>query len=390
MGRREFVKTLGICSVAVGAAVLGRASLAEEKPASDKPETNLADFLKTPRTKTSLPGPLPGRVVKLIDRRCLKEKEDEVVGEVVAEMFARGMTALTGKDMAESFKMFFTPDDVIGLKVNPVGPLINTKPELVAAVIDWLASNGVPKRNIIIWDRFDYMLAEAGFTAERFPGVEIVGLQTMDVEGNRWRDKDGKHLSEDNFDKQVFYYVKGVEGKNVPGYPNDEFYLNQHVFNGEYSYFGKLLTQRLTKIINLAAYKNSGHSVSMACKNIGYGAICNCGRLHVPLGMEVCTDVLAAPVIRDKLVLNITDGIRGQYDRGPGFNYQFVYPNHTLYFATDPIALDAFCHAELFIKRQAMGIQENDHPSYTSYLRRAAELGLGVADIDKIKLVVKS
>jgi len=28
-------------------------------------------------------------------------------------------------------------------------------------------------------------------------------------------------------------------------------YLNQHVFNGKHSYFGKLLTKKLTKIVNL-------------------------------------------------------------------------------------------------------------------------------------------
>jgi hypothetical protein len=176
-------------------------------------------------------------------------------------------------------------------------------------------------------------------------------------------------------------------GKNVPGYPNDEFYLNQHVFNGEYSYFGKLLTQKLTKIINLPAYKNAGHGISMACKNLGYGSICNSGRLHAPLGLKVGTEVLAAPAIRDKLVLNITDGIRGQYEGGPAMNAQFVYPNCSLYFATDPFALDMICHRELVAKRKEMGIEVNEHPSFTDYLRDAEKLGLGVADVKKIKVI---
>ncbi len=117
----------------------------------------------------------------------------------------------------------------------------------------------MPKQNIIIWDRFDYMLKDAGFTSVRFPGVGIEGLQTMDENGNNWRDKNGKHLSVNNFDQEVFYFVKGIIGKNIRGYKDDEFYLNQHVFNGEYSYFGKLITRKLTKIINLAAYKNTGN-----------------------------------------------------------------------------------------------------------------------------------
>ncbi len=67
--------------------------------------------------------------------------------------------------------------------------------------------------------------------------------------------------------------TRGVVGEDVRGYKDDEFYLNQHVFNGEYSYFGKLLTQGVTKIINLAAYKNTGNGISMATKNLGYGSL---------------------------------------------------------------------------------------------------------------------
>jgi hypothetical protein len=372
--------------MAVGGVVLGVPTCADGKEPPPRVQTNLADFMKVPKTKHSLPGPFPGRVVKVIDKRCLRE--DAVDTKAVKEMLATGVTRLTGKSMADSFAMFFEKSDVIGLKVNPVGPpLINTRPQLVSAVIQWLADNGVPKRNIIIWDRFSYMLADAGFTAERFPGVGIEGLQTMDETGNKWRGAKGNHLSADNFDKQVYYFVKGFVGKNVPGYPNDEFYLNQHVFNGEYSYFGKLITRKLTKIINLPAYKNAGHGISMACKSLGYGSICNCGRLHAPLGLKVGTEVLAAPAIRDKLVLNITDGIRGQYDGGPGLNAQFVYPNYSLYFATDPFALDMTCHRELVAKRKEMGIQVNEHPSFTDYLRDAEKLGLGVANVGKIKVI---
>jgi len=290
--------------------------------------------------------------------------------------------------MKDSFELFFRKDDVVGLKVNPVGPpLIHTKPELAEAVIGWLEKFRMPRKNIIIWDRFDYMLADAGYTADRFPGVRIEGLQTMDEKGNSWRAKDGSHVSAANFDQKVFYYAKGIEGKSVRGYPSDEFYQNQHVFTGEYSYFGKLLTQTFTKIVNLAAYKNTGSGISMATKNLGYGSICNSGRLHNPLFFNVCTEVLAAPVIRDKLVLNVTDGIRGQYDGGPDKNAQFVYPNHSLYLATDPFALDMSCHRELIAKRKEMGTAVNENPRFTDYLHYAERLGLGIADERKIQVI---
>jgi hypothetical protein len=388
--RREFLKTLGVCSAAVtGGVILGHDDAFGQAAPKPPLETNLEDFMKVPRTRFSVPGPFPGKVVKIADPKSLVE--DKFDGKVVGEMVKKGITNLTGQDVKKSFGLFFDKKDVVGIKVNPVGPpLINTRPEVVDAVIKWLVDSGLPKENIIVWDRFDYMLRDAGFTPQRFPGVKIEGMQRMieDEKSTAWKDKDGNHVSINNFDKDVFLFVKGVVGRNVPNYPSDEFYLNQHVFNGEYSYFGKLVTQKLTKIINIAAYKDTGgNAISMATKNIGYGSLCNVGRLHAPLGLKTNTMVIACPVIRDKMVLNITDGLRGQYEGGPDKNAQFVYPNHSLYFATDPFALDMFCHNELKEKRRAMGRPINDNPRFTEYLRYAEELKLGVVDTAKMKVV---
>jgi hypothetical protein len=390
VNRRRFLKSAGVCSVAAGGAVLGVApSWGQEddrRPVDDtapKVVTNIQDFMEVPRADGAIPGPFPGRVVQVTDPACLKD--DEVNADVVRTMVDRGITRLTGQDPAASVKMLFAPDDVIGLKVNPVGPpLINTRHELVDAVIRWLVDGGIAKRNIVIWDRFDTMLGEAGYTAENFPGVRFAAMQTMHEEGDSWRDPNGRHVSEDDFDRDAYYFAKGIVGKNVQGYKDDEFYLNQHVFNGEYSYFGKLVTKELTKIINLPVYKNTGNGISMATKNLGYGVLCNTGRLHAPLFFNVCTEVLAAPWVRDKLALNITDGIRGQYEGGPGLNAQFVYPHHSLYFATDPFALDMSCHRQMVSKRREMGITVNEHPRYTEYLHYAQRLGLGVTDPEKI------
>ncbi len=386
--RREFVR-IGAASAVAGGIVLGVPAVpgAQERTPPPTPETNIGDFTKVPKGKHALPGPFPGKVVEVKDKRSFVDEKFD--GKVIGEMFERGIRTLTGKDMKASFDLFFQPTDVVGIKVNPVGPpLINTRPELADAVITWLVDNKVPRSNIVIWDRFDYMLKDAGFTPERFPGIRLEGLQTMDETGNTWKGPDGNHVSLNNFDKDVYYFAKGVVGKNVRGYKDDEFYLNQHVFNGEYSYFGKLLTQRLTKIVNLAAFKNTGHGISMATKNMGYGSLCNTGRLHAPLFFNVCTEVLAAPPVRDKLVLNVTDGLRAQYDGGPDKNAQFVYNNHSLYFATDPFALDMICHRQLLAKRKEMAITVNENPRFTEYLFYAERLGLGVATPERIQYVL--
>lgn len=389
--RRMILKGIGACSIFAGGLVLGVPPLygAEDEKKKDRnppspPETNIDDFMKVPKAECAIPGPFPGKVVEIENQNALKG--DEVDAAVVRDMVEAGITKLTGKGMKESFELLFTPDDVVGLKVNPVGPpLINTRVEVTDAVVRWLADSGLPKKNIIIWDRFDDSLSKAGYTKENFPGVGIETLQTLDVTGDSWRDEDGNHVSAGNFDKEAFYFAKGIYGKGVKQYKDDEFYLNQHVFNGEYSYFGKLITKKLTKIINLPAFKNTGAGISMALKNLGYAAVCNTGRLHYPLFFRVCTEVTAAPWIRDKLVLNITDALRGQYDGGPGLNAQFVYDKHTLYFATDPFALDMICHIDISNKRKEKKRAVSSDSRYTDYLHQGEKLGLGIADPEKIE-----
>jgi uncharacterized Fe-S center protein len=68
-------------------------------------------------------------------------------------------------------------------------------------------------------------------------------------------------------------------------------------------------------------------------------------------------------------------------------NAQFVYPHHSLYFATDPFALDMLCHQQMVAKRKEMSIQVNEHPRYTEYLRYGERLGLGIANPDAIEHV---
>jgi hypothetical protein len=207
VGRRDFLKAGG--ALGAGLVMAGRSLLAAQqtqgqqppvKPAGPppKPKTNIEDAIKVPRTKWSLPGPFPGRVVEVHDPAAMPD--GKVNADVVEAMFEKGIGELTGKSLKKSFGLFFTKKDVVGLKVNPVGPgLISTRLEVVDAVIDWLTSCGLPRKNIVIWDRFDYMLKDAGYTAERFPGIAIEGLQTMDeaaAEGktqdnSKWLNADG-------------------------------------------------------------------------------------------------------------------------------------------------------------------------------------------------------
>ncbi len=384
VNRRHFLKSGALAGAGL---VLGRPEAWAGDKTSERPATNIDEAMNVPRVPLSLPGTAPGRVVEVADDHIVKDSHIDKA--ILEQMFDKGMNGLTGVSLKEAFNKWFTARDVVGIKVNPVGPgIISTHLELVDVVIDWLVMQGLPKKNIIIWDRFDYMLTAAGFTTERFPGVGIQGLQTMDEEAyegkhddSRWLGPDGKHVSLANFDQDVYYWAD-IDG------PEDKGYLNQHVVNTRKSYFGKLVSRKLTRIINIPVFKNTGNGISMATKNLGYGAVCNTGRLHRPLFFDVCTEVLAFPAIRDKLVLNITDGLRGQYDGGPMPAAEFTYDYNRLFFATDPFALDMVCHHLLVQKRKEMEVKVNEHPRFTRYLNYAQELGLGVTDPEKIEHII--
>ena len=230
------------------------------------------------------------------------------------------------------------------------------------------------------------MLKDAGYTPERFPGIKIEGLQTMveklpegdNADHSAWLDKDGNHISAGNFDQDVYYWAD-VEG------PKDLPYLNQHVFNGKYSYFGKLVTQKLTKIINIPVFKNTGNGVSMATKNLGYGAICNTNRLHTPLFLMYalkCWRFSAGATSWFSTSSMACAAIRRRPHAGRPVRIRLQLP----FFATDPFAADSVGHKLMVQKRKEMGIKVNEHPRFTEYLRYAERLGLGVVDPAKVQV----
>ncbi len=384
--RRDVIRGLA-AGAASAPVVLGAPSRswAQEPPAEVR--TNLDQFTAVPRGPHAIPGPWPGRVVQVTDPACLTG--GAIDAPTVAAMLRTALESLAGMDPGELFGRLFTANDLVGIKVNPVGPpLIAVHTEVVDALIGWLTAGGLPRDHIVIWDRFDTMLAEAGFVPERFPGVRIEGLQTSGDDDRPAVDGQGNHVSAERFDPEFYYLAEGVPGRGVPGYDSDEAYLEQHVFAGDRSYFGKLVTRELTRIINVGPFKNTGNGVSMATKNLGYGVMCNTGRLHRPLFFRVNTEVLAAPPVRDKLVLNVLDAIYAQYEGGPMLSEAHVVEHHALYVATDPIALDTIGHGQMVAMRKARGVPVNEHPRYTSYLHDAEALGLGVADPARIEHVV--
>ncbi|MDT8324409.1 MAG: DUF362 domain-containing protein [Bacteroidota bacterium] len=375
--RRAFLKKAGIGTAAAvtlsssGARAAGGLRGDEEKTA-----TNIEDALAYPRTEWSMPGRYPGTVIETYDAAAVN---DGVIDAVrAAAMLEKSMRALTGiEDLAQAWSRFVQPGDRIGLKVNPVaGKLLSTSPALVTAVIAQLEAAGIPRRDIMIWDRREFQLHEAGFTPEAFPGIRIRGTECKDAEGG-FRDANGRLYSEDRIDRDWYYWADCEDSY-------DEETLPYMVNEGKHSYFSSIVTREIDKIINLPILKNAGSTVTLCMKNLAYGAVTNTGRLHKPLWAETCAQVPCFPPLRDKVVLNIVDGLVGCYHGGPGANPQFILPYHRLLVGSDPVAVDRIGLSIVEAMRIEKNVQEKPSPRARAFLDLAQHYQLGIADLNRI------
>ena len=394
VNRRNFLKLAGAGAAAMAAAPVAQAaqSAFTQTPETQaaqaaftqttqqqvKPATNIADALKVPRNGLSMPGLFPGRVAVVKNTKSVID--NAIIEQEAYDMIARSMLELTGeKKLKKAWRRFVSPGERIGLKINPVaGKMLSTSHEVVRSVIRQLEESGIDRGQITIWDRREFELTDAGFTAENYPGIRITGTEQMDKDG-LYYGKDGKLYGEHMIDKEWFYWAD-VEGEY------DEYTIPYMVNGGKYSYFTRIITKDLDKIINIPILKNAGATVTLALKNLAYGSVSNTGRLHAQLWNETCAEVCAFAPLRDKVVLNIVDGLKGCFNGGPGANPQFFCNYHTVLAATDPVAIDRIGYDIVLAKRIAEGLQKEGSPRALEFMLQAQKLELGVADREKIDM----
>lgn len=380
MYRRNFFKSLSAGSLGL----LLPSVIKAVRPVSpylrdDAPATNINDALAIPRTKDSIPGKYPAKVIKAVRPECVADGRPNP--EIVYNMLKSSILRLTDtSNIKDAWRQFVDASDVIGLKVNPVaGKMLATSHAVTQAVVRQLEEAGISRANMVIWDRREMNLHETGYTEENYPGIRITGTECEDANGGYYT-PEGKLYGEERIDKNHYFYA------DVDGVYDDEtipFMIN----GGSYSYFSKICTRQITKIINLPILKNAGTSVTLCMKNLAFGALTNTGRLHEKLWHETCAYACAFPPLRDKTVLNIVDGLIGCFDGGPAANPQFIYEYNTLLVGTDPVAVDRIGYDIVIAKRIEEGIQKEERPGSTRFMELAQNLQLGVAARSRIELL---
>jgi uncharacterized protein (DUF362 family) len=176
----------------------------------------------------------------------------------------------------------------------------------------------------------------------------------------------------------------------------------------------KLISQKFTKIINIPNMKDHGATGATGClKNIAYGGFSNVARTHykgISHTYSFVGTLASVEPIRSRTVLQIMDGLRGVWHGGPFARTRtYVFFPKQMMFATDPVAVDRLLLDIIDNERKARGaisiwdrsekylkidderardadpnvnviIREPGHVEY------AAKLGLGIADLDRIRV----
>jgi hypothetical protein len=289
--------------------------------------------------------------------------------ERIKAMVDRGITNVTEKlTPGEGWRSLVVTQDVVGLKVFSMpGPNSGTRPAVVAAVIEGLLAAGQPPRNIILWDRHATDLRLAGFydMAEKY-GIRIAGS------------------AQAGYDEKAFYDTV-LLGNLVWG--DLEFEKKKGEGIGRKSFVSKLVSQEITKIINITPLLNHNLAgVSGNLYGLALGSVDNIVRFEADTERlaKAVPEIYALPALSDKVVLNIVDALICQYEGGERGLLHYSTTLNQLRFSRDPVALDVLSLNELDKQRQMP--RGNGTKAIMEIYNNAALLELGVSDLKKIQV----
>ncbi len=273
---------------------------------------------------------------------------DEIDEKTLVRMYGAGFTALTGySQMKDCLQSVLLGKDRIGIKINTIGGKnISTRPNVALQLAKILSENRDTDGEVIIWDRTNRELREAGYPLNWNRGeIRVFGTDTQGVGHNRS--------------------------------------LHSHLNIG--SLFSSIQSDLISSSISLAILKDHGLAgVTAGMKNY-FGSIHNPNKYHDTNCDPYVAEVFDTAPVKQKHRLTIVDGMVVQFHRGPSFHSRWAAKQGLLIFSLDPVAADSIGWQVIEKLRAQKGLpslkEENREPAY---LKTAEKMGLGNADFDKI------
>ena len=303
-------------------------------------------------------------------------KDYEVNRRVVYEMVNRLVLAVTGQsDAGKAWASLVSPKDKVGIKICAAGgELFTTHHAIVNAIVDGLAAAGHPRSSIIVWDRSLGGIKEAGYR----PGRD--GYQLKSIAPHEGYDAKAV-LSAPLVGKLIwgdFEYV-GDTGE-MPLLADAEATSNV-------SHFSKIISNEVDKVINVPVMSVSETNGIAGCiYNMTIPNIDNWRRFAQGsrFGSESLAEIYANPIIAKKVVINLMDGLIGQYAGGPQPQPNYALHHATLYASRDPVALDTIALKRLEEWRKRGSLRPVG--SVAAYIDFASQLGLGNSATNRIEV----
>ena len=325
MERRAFLELLAATPLA--ATARGAVDVDPPTPPAYKVVTRFA-----PAALPGMPGPFPGRVIRTRSPRALDAAGADDAA-VVREMMERGMRALTGEaSTLAAWRRFFEPSDVVGIKVNAGGrPYCVSSPRIVAEIARQLLAVGLRPEQIVVYERFFNQLTEADY-APHLPAGAVIHAAERGNRATEQRDYDPATYVEAQF--------FGEEDTR--------------------SNMMRLVTERVTKIVNVPNMKDHGATGVTGClKNVAYGSFSNVARTHargVTHTLSAVGTLAAVEPLRSRTVLQVMDGLRAVWHGGPfAPTPRYLFHPRQILFGTDPVAIDRLLLDVIDDKRKAEG-----------------------------------
>ena len=89
-------------------------------------------------------------------------------------------------------------------------------------------------------------------------------------------------------------------------------------------------------------------------------------------------------MLKEKLVLNIVDGLVASFDKGPTYHAESTWKYGSLFMSTDPVILDVLVLQTINQKREEMGLDSVSKLS--NHINTASNLGIGTNTLGQVDL----
>ncbi len=309
-----------------------------------------------------VPLALPGRVVRVNKRGAfgsfMQKNELWPQAEPARAMLERTLTSLLGgANLVQALGRVVHPSERVAIKINGIagqnGATMAFNFEFLAPLVSALIELGVAPEAITVFEQFPKFLAGCRVNVGSYqlpPGVRA------EYHGNR-----------------------------------DVAMPKVRVFNRVETRFVRQVTEA-SAIINLSMIKD--HSLcgfTGAMKNMTHGQIVNPQDHHAHLCNPQIPLLYNHPVLRSRVRLHIADALKIIYDQGPlDTNPERRLPFGALFASTDAVALDRVGWELIEAARKEHGLptlaKVRRNPDY---ILTAGELGLGVANLDQIRVTTE-